>query len=209
MNDEQNTNNLKLAESEAETEAKLDELAKVPKKETFTVGNNKFIYCFDEMSANRILQAEGLWRLQRALLKNLPKLPSELQILIERRTQQNAFAAMLMKVTPNGYEKFNHTSTSSLDALDEITGIDYDRLIECKSDFFLNTGLSLEVSTEQSEQQMTAAVAALKEMSPEQLASISPLIQNAIRQQLEMKNEKSTLTTESINTSLGSLIPGL
>lgn len=183
-----------------EVELKLAELEQEYKKETFEAGSDTFVYCFDEMSMDRILEGYRLFKIDLEMVKQLPKLPSEVQILVERKTLQHAFAAILMKQTAHGYEKYDTGNLSSMDALKSLTGKDYKKLESCKQDFFLNSGLSSEVLTMQSEKQTKDAVNLLKEITPEQLERLTPLIQNAMNGQLLMPSDVSSTMTESITS---------
>jgi len=191
-----------------EEQAKYEEMLKAkaaelkPVKYEFECENGTFVYSFDEMSADRILQAQRLFRIDMELLNNLPSLPSELQIATERQTQRHAYAAMLMKKTAHGFEKYEPATASGFDALASIKGKDFEKLKECQQDFFSNSGLSSEYSSMKSQSMIKSVLKMFKEFKPEQIMAMLPLIEGSMSTEAVMQSAMSSMNTDDITKNL-------
>ena len=161
-------------EEKKQMKERFDEFEKRYKEETFHIGESEYVYCFDKMSVSRVLQGYRLFRIDLELLKNLPKVPSDIQVAVERKTLQLAYTSILMKREGDGFAKFDPTGINDMDILDEITGEEYDRLLLCQQDFFSRSRLSSEVSKMKSVEAMTDASNAMKGLTPEQISVLIP-----------------------------------
>lgn len=175
----------------------------------FDCDGSKYRYCFNDLTADRILQAQRLFKIDFEILKNLPQLPSEIQTATERQTLRHAFAAMLMKREPHGgFEFYSPASASGFDALAYIKGKDFAKLMECQRDFFENSGLSSEYSMQQSKQAMKDALELIKGLSPEQLTSILPFVESTTAGRAGMNADVNSSLMNIISENLGNLTTG-
>ncbi len=175
----------------------------------FKVGEDTYVYSFNETTVDRILQAQRLFRLDFELLKQLPKQPSELAVTVERQTQRNAFAAILMKRMPHGgYEDYNPATGTGMKALQTLTGKDFARLQECMLDFFRNSGLWSEYSTMQFASQMKDALELFKGLSPEQISVVGTAIRENTDSLTENSTENSSTMPDIIQEISGNLSTG-
>lgn len=127
-----------------------------PVVKMFKINGDDYLYDIKRMSAKRILQAITLFKLHQKMEMNMPATVEELKVMISKESESNAFAVMLMKVKLDekkkveSIAKYDPYAMDNVDILDGIEGLEsYNLLLECKNDFFRNTGLSLAASLTQ------------------------------------------------------------
>lgn len=107
----------------------------------FDIDDEKYVYCFDDMTIDRIFTAKQMFSMEQEFIKHLPNNPQEMQILAKRESLRTAFAALLMKkLDKGGYEEYN-ISENSFNALSKIKGKEFQKLQKCKEDFFFKTSM--------------------------------------------------------------------
>lgn len=110
---------------------------------------NVYVYNFNQMTMDRILQATEMFRVLEELRQNPPASLRDTKVTIERQIERNAFAAILMKKQQDRdgnitFEKYEPGIVSSFDFLAELKGADnFAKLQEVKTDFFMHTGMLL------------------------------------------------------------------
>lgn len=105
--------------------------------------NDEYIYDFELMGVDRMLTGRKLFFLANKEFDNSPKIVDELSALVTREAERQAFASILMKKEPFGFEKYDSYKVSSFDALSDIKGTEnFNKLMECRDHFFLKVGLS-------------------------------------------------------------------
>jgi len=108
-----------------------------------------YVYNFDLMTMDRVLQASEMFRVLEELRQHPPASLRDTKVTVERQIERNAFAALLMKKTTDKegkihFEKYEPGMVSSFDFLSELKGAEnYRKLEECKTDFFMHTGMLL------------------------------------------------------------------
>ena len=117
-----------------------------------------YLYNFNKMSASRMLQGANFFSKHQESDAQLPKTPDEVLILAVRQMERHAFGALLMRVLDEemtDFEIYDPVKSTSIAAMDYIAGKqEYEKLQECKSDFFTHIGLQPVVSQRQSEATM-------------------------------------------------------
>ena len=128
-----------------------------------------YVYDFNLMTMDRVLQATELFRVLEELRKNPPASLKDIKVTIERQIERNAYAALLMKKTKDGFEKYEPGLVSSFDFLAELKGAkEFQKLTECRQDFFSHTGMLLGSSM----LELSDTSKLLGNMNPEALQSI-------------------------------------
>lgn len=103
---------------------------------------DEYVYNFDLMGADRMLSGRKLFHISNKEFKDGPKTLDELEALVTREAERQAFAAILMKKNDDGFERYDPYKLSSFDALRDITGKEnFHKLLECQLDFFPEVGL--------------------------------------------------------------------
>lgn len=133
-----------------------------------------YVYNFDLMTMDRVLQAAEMFRVLEELRQHPPASLKDTKIAVERQIERNAFAALLMKKITDKegkthFERYEPGLVSSFDFLAELTGAEnYRRLEECRTDFFMHTGMLLASSMKG----LSDISASLNDMKPEVVQSI-------------------------------------
>jgi hypothetical protein len=133
-----------------------------------------YVYNFDLMTMDRVLQASEMFRVLEELRQHPPASLKDTKVTVERQIERNAFAALLMKKTTDKegkikFEKYEPGMVSSFDFLAELKGAEnYHKLEECKTDFFMHTGMLLASSMKG----LSDISKSLNDMKPEVVQSI-------------------------------------
>lgn len=183
---------------------------KEPVRKEFNIGGVSYVYQFDLMSVDRIFNAYTLFKLWIAMYKQLPSQASDVKIIAERQTLKYAFAAILMKVMPHGgFEPYSPSVGTEL--MGQLTGKDYQTLLEAQYDFFQNSGLWEEYSQMQQQSQISGVMNVIKSMDASQIKVILPILAEIADSQNTSGNpnsEKTTLIRNFINTASENLSTG-
>lgn len=112
------------------------------KDEDSQIINDEYVYNFELMGADRMLIARKLFFISNKEFTTTPKAIDELESLVTREAERQAFAAILMKRDNQDFEKYDPYKLSSFDALRDITGKEnFRKLMECQDHFFIEVGL--------------------------------------------------------------------
>lgn len=129
---------------------------------------DKFIYDFNEIGMDRKLMGRKFFEIADKSLLNLPKEPEHIEILANRRAELYAWSAILMKIGEDGkpelYEPGNIITQQQFSQLGR-TEEEWNKLMECKNDFFFRVGLQSSALMTQSNDIMLQSVQILKELT--------------------------------------------
>ena len=110
----------------------------------FEIGDYKYNYNFNKMKASQVLAAIKYFKIELALEDNLPKNPSEIEVIAQRQVQRYAVSAMINKYKKDSddLEVYSEAKPPAFAFLDELEGADnFTKLMEARQDFFYHTGL--------------------------------------------------------------------
>jgi hypothetical protein len=129
---------------------------------------DKFIYDFNELGMDRKLMGRKFFEIADKSLVNLPKEPEHIEILANRRAELYAWSAILIKIGEDGkpelYDPGNILTQYQFSQLGK-TEEDWNKLMECKNDFFFKVGLQSSALMMQSNDIMLQSVQILKELT--------------------------------------------
>jgi hypothetical protein len=116
----------------------------------FQIGNETFIYDFNEITYEQKTVAETLFRIWDKMLLNTPTTPNELNTIMERESKLKAVASLLIKVDSNGERvQFEAKENPAIKALKKLKGKEnFNKIDRITEDFFYNTQIILQHSIE-------------------------------------------------------------
>lgn len=129
----------------------------------------KYIYDFEQMGMDRKLMARKFFQMSSKNLSNQPKEPDHVQIIADRKMEIKAFSAILMKQMPDGsIENYDPSQTElSAHSMNYIgrSEEDWNKLMECQTDFFTKAGLQLTELMSQSNATMMQSIAIMQQIA--------------------------------------------
>lgn len=115
--------------------------------------NPDYIYDITKLNASQFFDAKLYFDMELTSIEKPPQDVNQMQRTTDRQMAKKAFAAILMKpiyevdkdtnsVKRVGLDKYDSTSPKTINALDEIIGLEnIDKLEKVKTDFFYRSGL--------------------------------------------------------------------
>lgn len=166
-------------------------------KVQFIIENENYYYDFENMSIAQISACESMFTLHLQMFTNLPKTPSDMEVILERQMLAKARALLLMKVKneKNGnvieYEAFT-PATHSSNILNGLKGNDFVKLESCKDDFFMRTPL-FQIESQRQQMRLMPMLKDLDLETIEKMRAIEEIQTSNSIQTVKNNKEKNTM----------------